>query len=342
MYILRDFWAAAVHLAGRLDLSGPIIAGLDPARAEDATLIHHGVSPRHVDRLRRAGELASRARPILLTDADYPEQLRRLPHAPPVLFVEGNTERLRAPAVALVGARRCSDLARRFAERLAATMADAGATIVSGLAWGIDQAAHEAAKGRTIGVLGQGLDAHRGGTLRRRADALLSEGGLLVSDLPPGQRPAQWTFPHRNRVISGLAPATVVIEAGERSGSLITARCALDQGRELFVVPDHPLRPHAAGSLALLETGVAPLTHAGPLLELLGLTPAPAPPEAQGLLLQLTDAPDIAALSLRTGEPPRALRQRLTALELSGHVQRLPGGRFAPRVGTPSPRRSPS
>ena len=338
MYVLESFWSAAARLSGRLDLSSLVSVGLDPATADDETLRHHGVSGQHLRRLREGIALETVALPVRITDARYPDLLRPLPHAPPVLFLLGALDLLLAPAVAIVGARRCSLLAERFARQLSGATAAGGGVVVSGLAWGVDAAAHEAAGGRTIAVVGQSLDVPFAGSLRRRVGALVEAGCLLVSEFPPRQRPDRWTFRQRNRVISGLSQATVVVEAGERSGSLITARCALDQGRELFVVPDHPAHPHSAGGLSLLEAGIPPLTSPAPLLELLQLGPH-KPRSPEGLLAMLSDLPDVTTLARRLDQPLRQVRQELSALELDGRVVRLPGGRYGPAAQ--APRRSP-
>lgn len=329
MYVLDSFWSAAAHLSGRLDLSTALSAGVDPSTADDATLRSHGVSPVHLGRLRNGRPLESIAPAVWLTHPAYPPLLRLLPFAPPVLFLMGAVELLTRPAVAIVGARRCSVLAERFARRLSSVVAHRGGVVVSGLAWGIDGAAHAAAEGYTIAVVAQSVDEPFSGSLRRRCEQLLATGGLVVSEFPPGQRPQRWTFRQRNRIISGLSLATVVVEAGERSGSLITARSALDQGRELFVVPDHPAHDHARGGLSLLEAGVAPLLDPDPVLEILGLGSPPPAAASEGLVRFLGDSPDIATLALRTGKPARELRQELSALELLGRVERLAGGRYA-------------
>lgn len=338
MPVLSSFWAAAARLGGRLDLSGCVAVGLDPARASDADLLHHGVSERHLVPLRRGVPVECSTLALPLTDARYPPLLRVLPHAPPVLFVSGDPSLLHEPGAAVVGARRCSPHARRFAGALAHAVAEAGGVVFSGLAWGIDTAAHEAAGARTVAVVGQGLEHPFGGDLARRVRHLVQAGGVLVSEYLPRTRPAPWTFRQRNRVISGLARATVVVEAGARSGSLITARCALDQGRDLFVVPDHPGSIHAAGGLALLETGVAPLLGPAALLEAIGVHPAARAAESSVLAL-LHDHPTAAVLAERTGESLRSWQRRLAALELAGRVERVPGGRFAPCV--PRATRSP-
>jgi DNA processing protein len=199
----------------------------------------------------------SRVRVVIQPDDDYPASLRATDLAPPVLFVEGSLEVLSDErSVAVVGTRRPSEAGRRVAARIATAIVRCDATVVSGLAVGIDGAAHAAAVeagGRTIAVLGGGHDRLYPTAHRRLADEIVANGGAVVSEFPPWVEPAAWSFPKRNRVISGLATATIVVEAGRRSGALITARWALDQGREVFVVPGAIDARTSAGCIAFLR-----------------------------------------------------------------------------------------
>lgn len=326
---ISPFWMAAARLSGRLDFSGCIAAGLDPESASTAQLVQHGVAPALVPRLRCREWPTDSTTALPLTHPDYPAALRPLPFAPPVLFVRGPLGLLSDPGVAIVGARRCSGAARQWARELADAVAGAGGVVVSGLAWGVDEAAHQGAAGRTIAVVAQGLGVPFSGSLARRAAELVRLGGLIVSEFPSDRRPARHLFLQRNRVISGLGRATVVVEAGARSGSLVTARCALDQGRDLFVVPDHPSRPGAAGGLSLLASGVAPLLGADALLDAVGLKRASTPVRSE-LLELVAQHGTPANLAAHTGQSIRIWNRRLATLELSGQVERLPGGRFAP------------
>jgi DNA processing protein len=194
---------------------------------------------------------------LTLDDAVYPERLRRIELPPPVLFVRGTTDALSADrCVAVVGTRRPTDAGRSVAARLAGTVARTGAVVASGLAAGIDGVAHAATVGvggRTVAVIGGG---HAEAITRRHrglADRIVATGGAVVSEHAPATAPTRGTFPRRNRVISGLAEATVVVEAGTRSGALITAGWALEQGRECFVVPGPIDAPMSAGCLGLLR-----------------------------------------------------------------------------------------
>lgn len=216
---------------------------------------------------------------LTLEDERYPARLRSIELPPPVLFLRGDPAALSpAHAVAVVGTRRPSDAGRRVAARISTALAHVGAVVVSGLAVGIDGAAHAAAvaeAGRTVAVLGGGHGRVFPRAHARLADEIVARAGAVVSELAPEMEPTRWTFPRRNRVISGLADATVVVEAGARSGALITADWALEQGRECFLVPGGLDAPASSGCLAFLRTygGVARIVAGVPeLLEDLGLT----------------------------------------------------------------------
>ncbi len=196
---------------------------------------------------------------LTLADEAYPARLRAIDLPPPVLFLHGSPEALeRVRAVAIVGTRRPTTQGRALAGQIAEAVAGFGATVVSGLALGIDAAAHSAAvrqRTPTVAVIGGGHDrlypaAHRG-----LARAIIAEGGAIVSEFAPDTQPTRGTFPRRNRIISGLAEATVVVEAGSRSGALTTAAWALEQGRGLYLVPGRPGDPAVAGCLAFLREG---------------------------------------------------------------------------------------
>jgi DNA processing protein len=199
----------------------------------------------------------SGARLLPVTDAHYPAQLAALPDAPLALFVRGDVGLLGSAQVAVVGSRRPTAAGRRLTAQITHQLCAAGFTIGSGLAQGIDAAAHAAALdcgGRTIAVCGTGLDFCYP-AVNQSLFERIGRQGALVSEFPPGTPPRPHHFPRRNRIISGLARGVVVIEAAVGSGSLITARLALDQGRELFAVPGSPLNPLAAGCLELLREG---------------------------------------------------------------------------------------
>lgn len=282
----------------------------------------------------------------------YPEGLHELPDAPAVLHVRGDVDRLRrltaAPAVAIVGARKASDDGREIARTLGRGLSAAGVTVVSGMALGVDSAAHEGALdagANTLAVLACGPEIpyprSRAGLHRR-----LMHTGAVISELPPGTAPYRWAFPARNRIIAALAGLVVIVEAAERSGSLITADIALTLGREVGAVPGSPLSWRCAGTNQLLREGATIVRDAVDALDSVGggdATP-PGPGAASPGRPPLTGLPDrlvalLAAIErgedavddhATTAAEARAVLGDLTELELLGLVQRRPGGRYAP------------
>ncbi|MDX6479392.1 MAG: processing protein [Gaiellaceae bacterium] len=284
---------------------------------------------RRFDRRAYAASLAARGlRFVARSSSEFPPLLRAI-HDPPVgLFLRGAAapELLSRPAVAIVGARACSPYGSQVARMLGRELAAAGLVVVSGLARGVDGEAHRGALeagGATIGVLGCGIDrdypaAHR--ELARR----IGESGLVVSEYAPGVEPAPWRFPARNRIIAGLCAATVVVEAREASGALITADLALEEGREVFACPGEITSALSAGSNALLRLGATPLTGALDVLESFGIEDTAAPSvelagPAQTVLVRLRDAaasPD--ELARATDLDAAELAVALSELELAG------------------------
>jgi DNA processing protein len=267
---------------------------------------------------------------------DLPELLRQIHDPPRALFLRGaaDEEVLGRPAVAIVGARACSPYGSQVARMLGRELASAGLVVVSGLARGVDGEAHRGAleaSGLTVAVLGCGIDrdypaAHA--ELARR----ICERGLVVSEYEPGVEPAPWRFPARNRIIAGLAAATVIVEARERSGALITADFALEDGREVFAVPGEITGTLATGTNRLIRQGAAPLTSADDVLELFGLAASQQPrtaevgPTAAAVLKRLADGVAGAdELARATGFDPGPLAAALAELELSGLVAEADG-----------------
>jgi DNA processing protein len=271
-----------------------------------------------------------RVRWLARSDREFPHALRAIFDPPPGLFLRGSGEAevLDRPAVAIVGARACSSYGAHVARMLGRELALAGLLVVSGLARGIDAEAHRGALeggGVTVAVLGCGIDrdypaAHR--ELARR----VAEHGLVVSEYPPGVEPAPWRFPARNRIIAGLSAGTVVVEARERSGALITADLALEEGREVFAVPGEITSALSAGTNTLLRVGATPVRGAPDVLESFGLAPPEATPAAPdgtagkilALLREAAASPD--ELVRVTGLTPSMLGAALTELELAGAV----------------------
>jgi DNA processing protein len=195
---------------------------------------------------------------IKWTDDDYPANLRQIADPPPFLFVRGTASLTDPNCIAIVGARAASDIGRRMAQRLGLELAAKGFTVVSGLARGIDGEAHQGAldaHGKTLAVLGCGVDVIYPPEHRKLADAIIAGGGALISELPIGSQPLAENFPTRNRILSGLCLGVVIVEAAEKSGSLITARMALEQDRQVFAVPGSPLTGKTRGSNRLLKEG---------------------------------------------------------------------------------------
>jgi DNA processing protein len=265
------------------------------------------------------------------------------------LWYRGNLDALQAPAVAVVGSRAASDVARETAERLGADLAARGITVVSGLARGVDSAAHRGAlqTGRTIAVLGSAVDRIYPAEHMALAREI-ARSGLVVSEYPPGTPPLAFHFPMRNRIISGLSRAVVVIEANEKSGSLITAACALEQGREVMAVPGNVLSGRNRGAHALIRDGAKIVECADDIVEELGWTTAPTAAAEQPSsdvqastssdpllrLMQDGEAYDLDALAGASGVAGVRLLPHLLELELRGLVQRVGGGRFRRHMRT--------
>jgi DNA processing protein len=294
-------------------------------------------------RLREAG-----ARVVFLTDPGYPVLLREIHDPPPVLFARGESFP-EAPAIAIVGARRASRSGLEAARLIAGSLAEAGVTVVSGFARGVDAAAHRAALeagGATVAVFGCGIDVCYPSEQKGLLDALLAH-GTAFSEFPMGTGPEPWNFPVRNRILAGLARIVCVVEAAEKSGSLITARCATGYGRDVGAVPGSILSPGAAGSNALLKDGAILVRSADDLLAELpeedrrrlrrtvaarGESPLPRglSPDA-ALLFAALDAEepkDADALLAETRLDAARLSAALLHLELEGLVTALPGALF--------------
>ena len=273
----------------------------------------------------------------------FPVTLLATTDCPPVLWCRGDPGCLDAAvAVAIVGSRGASTVSRDIAMRIAADLAAHGIVVVSGLARGVDSAAHRGAltAGRTVAVLGSGVDRIYPPEHADLASAI-AKSGLIVSEYPPGTPPLPFHFPMRNRLISGLSRAVVVIEATEKSGSLITAACALEQGREVMAVPGSVAGGRNRGGHALIRDGATIVECADDIVEELGL-PAPSPlREAPVSDCEKKTCEDMWVLEMPRGEPfdldalaalsglpiPRLLR-RLLELELLGRVRRVDAGRF--------------
>jgi DNA processing protein len=271
---------------------------------------------------------------VALGDSRYPILLRRICDPPPVLYARGPLpEEDDAATVAVVGSRAATMAGRTLARAMARDLAAWGVTVVSGLARGIDTAAHEGtldAPGRTVAVLGCGLDRTYPAENERLAGRI-AESGAVVSEFALGTPPLPEHFPRRNRVIAGWSQAVVVVEAATRSGALNTARCAADEGRDVLAVPGHPTQPASAGTNQLIRDGAGLVRSAMDVAHELGVEPpSAAPVPADPLLRALgADAPaTIEELRARSGLETGVLLARLTELELRNLVRRLPGPLF--------------
>jgi DNA processing protein len=277
-------------------------------------------------------------------DAGWPDELGELADPPAELHLrppatgERLSELLRPPAVAIVGARQASEAGTAFAQRLAAGLARAGVAVVSGLARGIDGAAHAGALeagGRTVAVLGCGADIDYPRSNAALA-ARVAADGAVISEYPPGTPPAPWRFPARNRIVAALGQCVVVVEAARTSGALITASFALELGREVLAVPASPWVDAAAGGNALLRDGAGVVTGPGDVLVALGIDPAAAAaddrtaglsPAAVRLLAAIGRAPGTPeALGARLAIRPAQLQALIAELELAGVVVRESDG----------------
>lgn len=278
-------------------------AGLERRTAESLRRLRARTSPESV--AARLATLGIRA--LTLLDDDYPGLLRQVADPPPVLFVRGRLTPHDGLTVALVGTRQATTYGQAVAQRLARDLASAGVTVVSGLANGVDTHAHRAtleAGGRTIAVLGNGLDQvyppENTGLARQIVDM---EAGALISEFAPGIPPDAVNFPRRNRVISGLSMATIIVEAGERSGALITADFALEQGREVMVVPGSILNPMSLGCNELLKQGATPVTSARDVLDALDAQPITTTPATAARGAPVLDAQETSVWQALGGEP---------------------------------------
>jgi len=271
-------------------------------------------------------------------DSDYPRRLKEINQAPPVLFVSGSINVEDDWAVAVVGTRRVTAYGRQVAAELARFLAQNGVTVVSGLARGVDAIAHQSALqagGRTLAVLGNGVDIIYPPEHRKLACEIEAQGGL-ISDYPIGTPPDGVNFPPRNRIISGLSLATVVVEAGEKSGALITAEFAVEQGREVFAVPGSILAPQSEGTNKLIEQGARPLLKLTEILEVLKLEQIPEKqlarkmnplnPTEKKILACLSHEPiHVDELTSTSGLPAGEVSATLTLMELKGIVSQVGG-----------------
>lgn len=311
-----------------------LLQGLLSVTPEQAEQVRN---PLTVDAVARVAAL--RERVITLADEAYPTLLREIIDPPLALHFRGDASLLARPAVAIVGSRRATPYGVNAAETLARQIAGAGIVIVSGGARGIDAAAHHAALeagGATIAVLGTGIDIIYPSS-NRRLFRRIEEHGLIVSEFPPGTPPKPENFPIRNRVISGLARGTVIVEATSRSGSLITARMAAEQGRDVFAVPGSIFSAGSEGTHRLVQYGAKLVHDANDVLEEFpgGLHATqtkeiePESPLKEVLaVLSKDDGAHVDTVARRVGRTPALVAESLLQLELEGWIRALPGARY--------------
>ncbi|WP_213981146.1 DNA-processing protein DprA [Sphingomonas sp. dw_22] len=287
------------------------------------------------------------ARYLFLGDPGYPALLAEMETAPPALILRGDLDLAQRTCIAIVGARNASAAACRFARQLALGLAEAGATVVSGLARGIDTAAHIGSLGGgTIGVIASGIDVTFPPENRELQERVATE-GLLLAEQPPGTEPLARFFPSRNRIIAGLAIGTVVVEAAPKSGSLITARIAADAGREVMAVPGSPLDPRAQGCNLLIREGATLVQSVEDILEAVrpidpravrspvrgfeGPPPEDASDAQRRAIVALLGPVPVAADELirQSGLAPAVVQTVLLELELAGRLERHAGGRIS-------------
>ena len=282
---------------------------------------------------------------VTLADATYPKLLLEIPDPPPLLYCNGRVDLLNRPSLAVVGSRNATAQGLRNAQQFARAFSEAGLTIVSGLALGIDAAAHRGGlegAGSTVAVLGTGIDRIYPAQNHALAESIAAR-GLLLSELPLATPSLRQNFPRRNRLISGLAHGCLVVEAAPASGSLITARAAAEQGREVFAIPGSIHSPLSKGCHALIKSGAKLVETAEDVLSELAVyrpaleagprrarpAAAPAAESESPLLSHLGfDPVDIDALCARSGLPAERVAAELLRLELDGHVAVLPGGLY--------------
>ncbi|MDP8239007.1 MAG: DNA-processing protein DprA [Candidatus Hatepunaea meridiana] len=323
--------------------AGEIAAAIKVPLSVGRGVVKSGRSPEKAEKL--LSRLSrSNARMVSLWDDEYPSRLKNITDPPIVIYINGDSSPLYDYSVAVVGTRAASDHSKGVTLRIAQELAAAGVTVVSGMALGIDSIAHEGALragGRTIAVLGSGIDVIYPPSNRKLYERIITQ-GMVVSEYPPGLEPNQHHFPQRNRIISGLSLGVVVVEAGLKSGALITGKLALDQGRELFAVPGAAGLPRSAGVNRLLKDGTAIFVEKGKdILDHLRSQLAPVLNVSATLSLPKLEANEAAVYNLLESGPLLIdelirkssisvieMNRLLTVMQLKGLIHRLAGARI--------------
>lgn len=323
--------------AFKAPLKDLIRAGIDEKTAEEFIIFRHQLEPEKIlEELNKEG-----IKFLTFNDKAYPELLKQIYDPPAILYYRGDPEAFSGFALAVVGARKFSTYGAQVAEKLVKELAANNLTIVSGLALGIDALAHGASlevKGKTIAVIASGLDQKNIYPSQNRylADKIISSGGLVISEYPIGTMPLRHHFPQRNRIISGLSHATLVIEAGEKSGALITAMHALDQNREVFAVPGSIYSQSSAGTNSLIKMGAKLVAGSHDIIESLNLSQAaafienkkviPESAEEELILKQLSYEPlHVDEIKNLTKLDTSIINSTLTIMEMKGIIKNLGG-----------------
>lgn len=333
--------AALRQLLGKFGLPGQILANRHALPREFAAALDSDAVSAAVEAALQWLQLPGRAL-LTLADAEYPKLLLEIQDPPPVLYCRGRVELLARPALAVVGSRNATAQGKRDAENFSRALSAAGLTIISGLAQGVDAAAHRgglSGAGSTIAVLGTGVDR-----VYPQANAALAadieRDGLLLSEFPLGTRALPHHFPRRNRLISGLSQGCLVIEAALASGSLITARTAAEQGRDVFALPGSIHSPLSKGCHALIKTGAKLVEAAedvlaelpgfrGAVVAARGAATSAANDDASPLLGHMAADPvDVDSLCARSGLAVEIVSAELLRLEMAGRIAALPGGLY--------------
>ena len=270
---------------------------------------------------------------LKIDDPDYPGLLRGIHDPPEILYCAGDLSLLSMPCIAVVGTRRCSPYGRWAAAEISGAIARSGTCVVSGMASGIDSAAHMgalSAGGKTIAVFGTGVDVCFPAS-NRKLFGMIAESGLIISEYGPGEGPAAWHFPARNRIISGISRATVIVEGALKSGSMITANLALEQGREVFAVPGNINQPNSKGVNRLIADGACPITGLDELPRLLGIGGMSSEKALAALsseekryfgIIEYSPGISAEALALTTGDSAQYAAAMITVMELKGLIRR--------------------
>lgn len=328
----------AVFAAPAGEISAALNVSLDLGRS----VVRSGRLLEKAEKTLETAEKAG-ARVITLWDNEYPNRLRMISDPPAVLFVKGETSPLYDYCVAVVGTRVPTDNGQRVAFRMGVEFAQAGVTVVSGMALGIDSVAHEGAiagGGRTIAVLGTGVDVVYPPTNKRLYEKISTQGAIMT-EYSPGVGPEPYNFPPRNRIISGICLGSVIVEAGLKSGALITAKSALEQGRELFAVPGPAGGARSAGVHRLIKDGAAHMVETAaeviellksqlaPVLNVAASLALPKLPENEAKLYNLLESGSrlIDELIQQSGMSAVEVNRLLTSMQLKGMIKRFPGAR---------------